>query len=1234
MIPEVQPVKIHYGNNEATQFDFEFYVETEEHLLVEHTDMSGVKRTLEYGVDYSVEEFGMPDGSKITFPLEDSEYGILAWDDKTGEREFIVISLNLPFSQEAEFDISGDLNKKNLETALDYEMRCIQILNRKIDRAIKVEEGAEATPEALMDNLYNAQNISEQSAKTAKEQAEIATEKAEIATAKANDTVATHERAINEIEELADTRKNELNALDATIKKDADAIINRVGFNMFDTVVKDYILTYEESKGLALQGTWVYKDAIVGERYGYPDFYNKCVEEFENAENIKQWLKSNVNYVGSVVDNQGVLSGFGLKSWVTLPNNFSPNSNNWEMFFKFTTGTIGTRQNIICSSHLAYQPVDGYIDTNGYFVFAGHLNDTSTTIFNIKGTTILKSGATYYVKCEYNSNTGYSLKLGTDKDNLTLEGNSTVTTIINNGYNIALGADFTTNGAYYDYAFTGSIDLKESYININGERWWTGADTLEYKKNSNGHLFYDIAQKDHIDEIFTSTGMAWMYGVDQENERVFLPRDNEKLHGSLIESHIEGTNWYRVYSDGWCEQGGRYTAKNGSITFLKPYINTNYTITESFGMSGGGDATVQYSIQTETLATTGFSFKAHWTSSTNGYFYWRASGYIQSEEILTEEKHLYLCVGNTISDTSWVDVVTQVQNGTKDLDEYRKDCIKDIAAKTDELNTKLCFNMFDTVTKDHILTYEESKGLALQGTYVHKNPVAGSVYGYAGFYRKCLEEYSAATTVEEVGSTTVKVHSNGHKFYDIADKDVIDEVFNQLGSAWFYGIDTENERICLPRNNNRVLVESKKPTATDSTWYNLYSDGWLEQGGLNTKDNTTITLLKPYRDTKYSILLAFDYGSGNLSWTETTNTTTNNNRTVSSFTVGTRVGNWQASGYAEIPTDTKQTYTYICVGNTDIETTVTEVMDTTTTQNDTVPLFTGMYFDFTPDSLSWIKAGEQKHSGGIYKTCYNELVSVLNGSTKYGNLKVVDTANMISGVDYSAYWKVNQAEMLFIAPDTISARTYESIAPVVGNGTTLGLTNGGGNFGVDKFANNSSLLGNPNAYGVATGSSVTDAGISSKTTIGVTIDPEKSGIEAHLVESKSGQLYFKVANAVQNLELLDAKQIMKDAVLRSSLSEVHVVVETYQNAGSWYRVYSDGWCEQGGDFGAAFSSWTAKTVTFLKPFRDTHYFVVPVTGHTSYTDNPSINVKTTTSFSCIPYNSTGNANWYACGYIW
>lgn len=92
------------------------------------------------------------------------------------------------------------------------------------------------------------------------------------------------------------------------------------------------------------------------------------------------------------------------------------------------------------------------------------------------------------------------------------------------------------------------------------------------------------------------------------------------------------------------------------------------------------------------------------------------------------------------------------------------------------------------------------------------------------------------------------------------------------------------------------------------------------------------------------------------------------------------------------------------------------------------------------------------------------------------------------------------------------------------------------------------------------------------------------------------------------------------------------IVERYQNGPTWYRLYADGWCEQGGNFGAAFSSWTSKTVTFSVPFRDTYYSVWAMTGHTSNTDSPCINAKNLTTFSCYPYNSTGNANWAAAGY--
>lgn len=111
------------------------------------------------------------------------------------------------------------------------------------------------------------------------------------------------------------------------------------------------------------------------------------------------------------------------------------------------------------------------------------------------------------------------------------------------------------------------------------------------------------------------------------------------------------------------------------------------------------------------------------------------------------------------------------------------------------------FELFDTKLSDRVLNYEETKGWALQGTYVYKEAIAGSRYGYPDFYAKCLEEFNEATFTETINGITVKTHSNGHKFYNIADKTAIDNYFNTMGSAWFYGVDTENERIFLPRNN-------------------------------------------------------------------------------------------------------------------------------------------------------------------------------------------------------------------------------------------------------------------------------------------------------------------------------------------------------------------------------------------------------------------------------------------------
>ena len=107
-------------------------------------------------------------------------------------------------------------------------------------------------------------------------------------------------------------------------------------------------------------------------------------------------------------------------------------------------------------------------------------------------------------------------------------------------------------------------------------------------------------------------------------------------------------------------------------------------------------------------------------------------------------------------------------------------------------------------------------------------------------------------------------------------------------------------------------------------------------------------------------------------------------------------------------------------------------------------------------------------------------------------------------------------------------------------------------------------------------------------------------------------------------------------------TETPHVVETYQNGNSWYRVYSDGWCEQGGlETSLVTTHPDGITTYFLKPFKGANYSL-QVTMHSTYTSAVSpqfigINSKGAASFTTSNYSTTNKVtspkDWYACGYI-
>lgn len=105
------------------------------------------------------------------------------------------------------------------------------------------------------------------------------------------------------------------------------------------------------------------------------------------------------------------------------------------------------------------------------------------------------------------------------------------------------------------------------------------------------------------------------------------------------------------------------------------------------------------------------------------------------------------------------------------------------------------------------------------------------------------------------------------------------------------------------------------------------------------------------------------------------------------------------------------------LSNTYIETAIQiPVSYSSNTNGSDLPLFTGQYFDFVPNNLTWLKANNPSNNGAIYTSAYNELVKCLNPLNNTYGIKVVDVNNMNSTTDYSTYWKVDQDKMTFTTP--------------------------------------------------------------------------------------------------------------------------------------------------------------------------------------------------------------------------
>nr|DAT27727.1 MAG TPA: hypothetical protein [Caudoviricetes sp.] len=144
-------------------------------------------------------------------------------------------------------------------------------------------------------------------------------------------------------------------------------------------------------------------------------------------------------------------------------------------------------------------------------------------------------------------------------------------------------------------------------------------------------------------------------------------------------------------------------------------------------------------------------------------------------------------------------------------------------------------------------------------------------------------------------------------------------------------------------------------------------------------------------------------------------------------------------------------------------------------------------------------------------------------------------------------------------------------------------------------------------------------------------------LKAELDVVPSGyNLYYYVGDTLQNSQLINVARIEEKLTNINASSRGYLVDSYSDDSGNWYRIYSDGWIEQGGIILPQTRN-DEFPVTLLKPYTNTNYTLITnksidtnasgaIGGYSFWTHN-----KTETGFTTA-IDPNVRCNWYACGY--
>lgn len=290
-----------------------------------------------------------------------------------------------------------------------------------------------------------------------------------------------------------------------TVTDDGTINANILGYEVGDIIIRD-TPTKDAGKHL-LDGALI--------QYGsYRELVDHIADLYNNTPLEDVY---NVNIVGSLTNDNGVLSGFSASNYAVIPEIFNPSSNTWEFnqpikfdsmsriqtFFGTTTDQTGFAMNCETSGIISL-----YMGNSGW----------NWNIANGATSTLTLSVDTWYdVKISF---TGTQYLVDVSADNGTTWTNYIT---VNSSALISASERRLGNYAGNAYFVLGSIDLNGCYINIDGQRWWSG----KTKKRAR------FLTEDEWQQTVATYGFCGKYVYDSVNNTVRLPKYGNQLNTKL-----------------------------------------------------------------------------------------------------------------------------------------------------------------------------------------------------------------------------------------------------------------------------------------------------------------------------------------------------------------------------------------------------------------------------------------------------------------------------------------------------------------------------------------------------------------------------------------------------------------------------------------------------------------------------------------------------------------------------